>query len=94
MPEQILINDKDEALDYLVLEKGLVDARIPLETAFYGVKAWLTSSEGLPPSLDGGDSHWLFPNGEIVSTHIVGPSIKKEYERQVGQPFPPKLVED
>lgn len=88
-----MINNAEEALDYLVMGKELIDARVALETTFYGVKAWLTISEDLPPSLDGGDSYWLLPNGEIVSTHIVGPSIKHEYENQIGQPFPYELRE-
>ncbi len=93
MVELNRINNQEEALDYLVMGRGLVDARITAETAFYGVKAWLTLSEGLPPSLDGGDSYWLLSNGEIVSTHAVGPSIRQEYEKQVGQPFPSRTEE-
>ena len=88
MPEQALINDRDEAISYLVLEKNLVDARILLDLALHGVKTWLIASKDLPPSIDGGDSYWLFQNGEIVNTHVVGPSIKVEYERQTGSPFP------
>ena len=92
MAEPPLIRNRGEAIDYLMSEKGLDDATIH-EIGFTCYKAWLTTSEHFPPSIDDGDMYWLLPNGRIVTTHVIGPSLAQEYERQYMEPFPYKAEE-
>lgn len=86
MADEILIRNRGEAIDYLMSE-GFSDATIR-RVALYGLETWLVSSDFFPPSIDDGHHHWLLPNGRIVTTHVLGPSITKEYENQFGEPFP------
>ena len=85
------IQSKEEAWAHLVTEVGFFDAGVE-EISFKGIKTWLITSGELPPVIgDGGDQYWLLPNGQIVNTHVLGPTMAEEYEKQYGVPFPYEL---
>ena len=83
---ELPIRNSEEAVDYLLLEKGMADATA-VEVAYGGAKTWLISSRKLPPSIDGGDLFWLLENGRLVNTHVLDPNLPAAYKRQFGEPF-------